>query len=215
MEYSEVSDPNGTWTVPRVVQGTGGSDIITRVPVAASYDYYSDRIVVMFVGWGSFNETGSLHIVSIPAGTPGGTWSNTVDLTGWSSVGPPAISCENTSYACNCQGLNTGTDAQRRLWDFGFALNTDGSLYKSCGYGTSGAETNFPPSISSGGVGGVGYFVEAHHGLDGHVYVRSKQVASDSWGPWTSILGSTGASGTPVRVSDYYGNYQVLHAPGP
>lgn len=208
-----VGTTSGTWGTPAaVLTGPSGPRIATRMPVGAAYDVYSDRIIVVYTDWVSEGSTlaGRLRYTSFPAsGT--GSWSSVVTFAGASSVGPPAIACEDSAHARNCSILHVGTDEWRRIWGINFGINTDGSLFSAEGIGTTGDYTDFPIGIAFSGIGKVSRMTAVFRGNDGKIRISRKVNAADKW-PFSSAMPNSIGWGGPV-VKRGSSNFHLMFTP--
>lgn len=213
------------WTYGGSVAASPSSYIQSRVPVAAAYEPYSDRMVVVFSnfhgnclsptpGTCSGMVNGQLGYTSIPAGTPGVAWPAATPLNGAITFLPPVVACEASNWQTNCEVGLVGVDASRAIRHFGFGLNTNGSLFMMTSITTSDGLTDFPMGITDNGAGLSGAFVLAHRGGDSRIYLKQKKWAQDAWPSfWTGTNLTTGPAGTPVGIRESTANYHVFLTP--
>lgn len=220
------STPNGVdfsarsgsvgWSTGSPVLDGAGSRISTRLPVGAAYDWYTDRIIVLFAAWDgvSASTSGQLRYTSISASGSGG-WSPVVSLSGETTVGPPAIACEASSAAENCAVLIQGTDVERMIWGFAFGINHNGSMYSKTSAQNTGGWTDYPIGLAFGGPGLQAKMIAVVRSasVDGRIAISRKDRAWNSWPAWGYLSHYAGSAALIVKRGDT--DFELMHAPMP
>jgi hypothetical protein len=208
---STTVDAIGTWSNP-VAVGSASSTAVSRFPPGAAFDHCSGRLVLLYGD--ERTETSSRLMrtsISGASATGGaGTWLSPVEIVGESVNGPPALACENSCASRNCEVFLPGTDASRRIWNFGIGFNSNGTIFSKSQTWNTGGWTDFHLGVTDPGTTQAGDFVAVHRGTDGLIYFMSKANASANWPAWTQTTAAVGVSGIGVGVSNTTSNYHVL-----
>ncbi len=234
-----ISSDLATWSTPAELWF---SNIYTpmplsRLPVGAAYDNFSDSLVVVFANWNAPNGdttagndftctntygcSGELNLATVPAGaaqpiTFNGPW----DL-GVIATTPPAVACEYSQTDYECQVLLNGETWHRNILSFTFGLYQDGSLYNvPTPIQDMGGWTDDPIGLTFNGVNKQGDFVAmiTEANPQGYVSFMEKPLVEDNWGPWQYPWGSNGQYGPQthlgpvIKISPSNSDYEAIYA---
>lgn len=187
-------------------------NVETRVPVAASYDWKRDRIVVVYVQW----SDGTVWVTSAPASTP--FWRAPEMINNFRAVGVPAMACEHSFWARRCEVAVASSHRFRNFRTFGFGLSSTGAIEHVSSVGLMNVRSSFPPGMTYNGRYSQGYFTFAfRNDPDGLVRYRKKPNASSWWDPAQSTGFYAGSAGTPIQLFDDavgggYWSYVIFNA---
>lgn len=203
----------------------GDPAIRSRVPVSATYDNISDKVLVAYsnfagnMGTNSFGAaTFDSALTSISASTPGGAWAMSTLLPNRQTDMPPVIACENSVVTYRCQLARQSPTSDRRIVTWRLGLDVAAQVVGLTDDIDTGGLTNYPIALTSNGPTMSGNFALVVSGAaeTNSMWYLEKKYASSSWSSWNIIQSIPSTYlGPQIGIKEGTNNYELIYAKFP